>query len=521
MHETDIIQTQQQALINLRDYFNANIKFIADRTYLQDLPTTPQHMNPEDLANRQFSALLKQNDDAVGRLISRHKTPRDVHGVMHATRVASYIDILHKFKSTQLLDQQNKSDLFPNQAIQSLAVKFHIQPEDILTLTKYAAFFHDSAREAEGEDYWDHRSAENCYEFLKYKGISEDVARFFATAAKFKSDPEKFQQYCKNEKFTPTDFYHYIRQLIQTADGLDVMRCRDVFEAKYYTNFLKHTQENKDSISQQNQQSVNALMANIRDFISMQESKSPCSIKVADGTLGRSTIVYNHSGMSKLDFEHQTDPFGVMQQQITSFGGYLSWLVGDLKTYKPEQYISDVNQVTPSNTNNKQNSVTPLNSANIISEVNWGEQFKNNAQFEFLSDIQQDPQNSSNLIGHICENNSKSPLVNINKDCLDCPIQPIDDQPAQIAAIAVVLRALVTKHCENNTASTGMLNLEINDFSQEYLNKLFDYLNTNTEFKDLPITFRCKHGASTEIKELIETYNQQKMHILHANKMKP
>lgn len=60
---------------------------------------------------------------------------------MHATRVASYIDILHNFKKTELLDKEGNTDPFPDETIKSLAKHFQIQEQDVLMLTKYAALY--------------------------------------------------------------------------------------------------------------------------------------------------------------------------------------------------------------------------------------------------------------------------------------------------------------------------------------------------------------------------------------------
>jgi hypothetical protein len=207
--------------------------------------------------------------------------------VRHATRVALYTEILHNFKKT-LTKKDNQPDDFAENAIRNLEKIFDITEEDVLMLTKIAAFFHDSAREGDGKDYWDHRSAENCYEFLVSKGIKEDIARFFANAAKYKSDANSFNEYCKKafvDKSSLLSSFHYIRQLIAYADTLDIMRCVDPFEGYFIYKFLGKFKEIED-IPLENIEKANQLMLAIREGINAQGdlSSNGCKIKISRET---------------------------------------------------------------------------------------------------------------------------------------------------------------------------------------------------------------------------------------------
>lgn len=208
-------------------------------------------------------------DDAI------HRTR---HGVAHAARCTVYVDILHNLKK-QLLTNDGEIDPFAMNAINFLAERFMINIIDVVTLTKIAMFFHDSARETEDVDYWDHRSAENCYEYFIHININEDIARFFSNAIKYKDQATEFKNFCATisvlqmeNKEIQLAYCDYIRELIHYADMLDIMRVRSTFYGFNLDEFFRV------SNNQKNFTMTNLLLISIRNFLACFSKTLPKTI---------------------------------------------------------------------------------------------------------------------------------------------------------------------------------------------------------------------------------------------------
>jgi len=144
---------------------------------------------------------------------------RQIHGIQHVTRAAIYIPIfanLYRFFGIK----------------EALA----LTNEDI-KLLQIAALFHDSAREAEGEDHWDQESGLFFYEYVTNTlGLSPLKAKLFAEAIANKDADEanyfelQDMTWVKRESTSPKNIY---QKLIHDADCLEIIRARDNFDAKY------------------------------------------------------------------------------------------------------------------------------------------------------------------------------------------------------------------------------------------------------------------------------------------------
>ena len=153
------------------------------------------------------------------RTNKNHGIARSIHGIQHVTRAAINIPIF-----------ANLYRRFGN--VEALA----LTNEDI-KLLQIAALFHDSAREAEGEDHWDQESALFFYEYVtKSLGLSPIKAKLFAEAIANKDADEanyfelKGIYWVKREEKSPKNIY---QKLIHDADCLEIIRARDHFDANY------------------------------------------------------------------------------------------------------------------------------------------------------------------------------------------------------------------------------------------------------------------------------------------------
>lgn len=159
------------------------------------------------------------------------------HGAMHASRVAAYLPILVNFFKELGLPKEI----------------FSVSGDD-LTLLQIAALFHDCARQDDKQkDKWEKESAEKCRKFLEDYHIDHE------TAVRFSS-------------YIHTHGSDLFSMLLQTADALDIMRCKEklLLEKVSLFNILK-TDEDKNKFVD--------LVWQIRKLISIQhDMKFDCAV---------------------------------------------------------------------------------------------------------------------------------------------------------------------------------------------------------------------------------------------------
>ncbi len=483
------INKQNTALDSLRANFNREIKFIADRTYLQPMIPTDGSMEPTNFQNRQFEQLLNPSAKFINPVKSG-KCVRGIHGLRHATRVAIYTDMLHRFRVKKIVNTDGSPDQFPETAVDSVAKFFKIKSEDVLMLTKFAAFFHDSARENEGIDYWDHRSAENCYDFLVSRGVGDRVARFFANAARYKGgkeDAAAFKTYVTGELGIQEGNYenfNYIRDLIGYADRLDVMRCKKEFNGipvKYFSvPATRRVQSNKDNL--------NNLMLDIHQLLAAEGDldSSGCPIKISKaqpGFLKTNTVRSEWDHNMKLDFEYSEDPYGMMQKYIND--------------YIDRKNLQALQPTKPSDETSARLNM-PDNS--LITACDWGKVFTNNSQFTFIADHQ------SNQTGHIvAKKEPSSQIINIKQNCIEFPLSDNASTLSedQLSATMVVLAELIKQGQHNQQ---NPLIIQPNEaFTVPMITALIERI----EQDKLLVNFAPDTISSDEIKKILAEHNNK------------
>ncbi|MBI2786960.1 MAG: HD domain-containing protein [Legionella longbeachae] len=166
-----------------------------------------------------------------------NKAKRLYHGIQHVSRVALYVPIWANLYRKHGDDE---------------AIK--LTKEDI-HLLQIAALFHDSARENEGTDYWDHESAILLYYYLtrilqldqkKAKLITEAIAnkdfkkdQYFVIEENSAGEVRWQYEVCPDEK-------NIYQKIIHDADCLDIIRARPHFDAKYL-DFYQYKVKNKNN----------------------------------------------------------------------------------------------------------------------------------------------------------------------------------------------------------------------------------------------------------------------------------
>lgn len=171
-------------------------------------------------------------------------TPRHFHGMEHVSRASIFGSAAYN-----LLALAN---------IQGAAALTLAERQNEIKLIQIALLLHDSAREAEGKDYWDDQSALNLFNFLTEKlGVPPETAKMTAEAMANK-DWEQGEEYSsidfdnppasiqKNKKETPLNQQtERMRLAVQFGDCIDIYRIpKKNFDWSYIKlyNMIEHPQ---------------------------------------------------------------------------------------------------------------------------------------------------------------------------------------------------------------------------------------------------------------------------------------
>ena len=186
-------------------------QLLIDSTYLQPFKLTSTGM-------RQQKRRVKNNTH-------NGYIEREIHGAMHASRVAWSTVMLHRLCQQQYPDQvQNK--------IQALMRFSHLSEEELFYLIRYIGLGHDGAREGDGADRWEKESA-TCIElFLKEHGLNPQLATIFSCLASLKDKPQELADYLASHSLDENviEGLQYARLLVSLADCFDIIRCNGSFD---------------------------------------------------------------------------------------------------------------------------------------------------------------------------------------------------------------------------------------------------------------------------------------------------
>ena len=152
---------------------------------------------------------------------------RALHGGMHVGRASLLVLVLNS-----LLQQ-----CFPEyseESVRALSTALNIDKVLLQDLTRAAVIYHDSARENEGPDQWDKKSAKKLKAALTVFNFDTVICALFKSAAANKDAPTRFKEDC--QVLLPAmnpQHCDYLRKLINLADCFDSIRCRGEFNFYY------------------------------------------------------------------------------------------------------------------------------------------------------------------------------------------------------------------------------------------------------------------------------------------------
>ena len=168
------------------------------------------------------------------------KTPaplqRNVHGAMHAVRVALWAELMYSS-----LKKAGLSERFLR-AAEDVEKKSNIPLSSWFGLLRYTALLHDCGRQGDGVDKWDLDSSIYAKKFFMSQKIPEPIAIIFANMIKYKDQPDI---YCMElirmglgEAKEYIYFFNYLRLLLQLADCLDILRCVSEFNISFPETYI-------------------------------------------------------------------------------------------------------------------------------------------------------------------------------------------------------------------------------------------------------------------------------------------
>jgi len=199
-------------LLSLKGWYYFG-QLLIDSTYLQPFKLTSNGMQ-----------------QTKGVKINTHNgyIEREIHGAMHASRVAWSTGMLHRLCQQQYPEPvQNK--------LQALMEFSNLSEEELFSLIRYVGLGHDAAREGDGADRWEKESA-TCIElFLKEQGVNSQLATIFSRLASLKDKPQELASYLVlyNLADEVIEGLQYARLLISLADCFDIIRCNGSFDFSF------------------------------------------------------------------------------------------------------------------------------------------------------------------------------------------------------------------------------------------------------------------------------------------------
>ncbi len=198
--------------------------------YKEVMPPNPSYKSrnkgPRVSLNRNLDRTYTQE-----KVAKKETTARDIHGTMHATRVALWSQLLQFVYA-------------------HVGVSVDANPQ-VLALT---AALHDAARENEGTDYWDDESAELVAIQLRECGYPDVIIREHRQAVSEK-DPA-------NSIFSTT-----VQAIVHDADCLDIMRLYGLQGFRANNLYIYKTKPEEQAY-------LDKVIAEVAEFIKLTDSQN-------------------------------------------------------------------------------------------------------------------------------------------------------------------------------------------------------------------------------------------------------
>jgi hypothetical protein len=141
---------------------------------------------------------------------------------MHASRATLWAAMMH-YVLQEIAPQH------VNTAIDTVAKRLNVTPDDVIRLTCLAMSCHDAGRQGEDKDVWEKESSDIAAQILKEAGLPEKEAGWLAKAVLHKDDSAEYSMALLAEGINDDELsaFEYLRVLLSVADNLEIIRCKD------------------------------------------------------------------------------------------------------------------------------------------------------------------------------------------------------------------------------------------------------------------------------------------------------
>lgn len=295
----DIPQIKNRA----QPFYVLDEEVISTKKFCEDLHIVSQ-IAIENFYLKPFLKRKSRNDLKNGVI------EREIHGGMHASRVARLVTILH----------QKLKEMFPSTVLSilnELSQDLNLSEEQIIVLNSFAGLCHDSGREGDNADchLWEEKSGSNCSNMLKKHKIPSELAELFAALIIYKDKPHELQLFLLKKGIPAEKIsnYQYLRKLIYLADCFDIMRCNGGFDLKYVFSGLEDISEfNKERHAEK----IIEFAKHVLDLIHSQKDMLYNCVILLDGKQTRYTQESNYSLAAKVKFEHADNILSLMTEDM-------------------------------------------------------------------------------------------------------------------------------------------------------------------------------------------------------------
>ncbi|HTM64537.1 MAG TPA: SidE phosphodiesterase domain-containing protein [Gammaproteobacteria bacterium] len=249
---------------------------------------------------------------------------RKLHGGMHAARAVIWSSMMHQFLSQHASQHVTKS-------LKAIGKYTGMYADEIILHTLFTVSCHDAAREDDNGDHNEKPNADIAKKELIQLGVDDKTAAIFAAAIEFKDQPDEFRAAILKLGITDSDtqYFNYLRLLVNLGDNIDLLRCVGKFEFKYLAESLAAIPElSLDTIKNE----LFDILKQVQQCISAQHDMYFKNKILDENSVIISITPDHYSDAEKVKYEHADNVFDCLYDSASHFD--------KLKKYIPELTVN-------------------------------------------------------------------------------------------------------------------------------------------------------------------------------------